>query len=228
MLEFYESFSDAKGQMELVEKMLKSLVKSLLNKSTIPYGDNKISFNKKFAVVSYMDLLKRYALISHPEDISLDEISLKARQLGVDVDKTDSVSKIMDNIYKKTCRPKLIQPTFITDYPAHMFPLAKKKEKNNNIVDIFQLVIAGVEVAKGFSELNDPIDQQSRFLKQEEDKKAGDEEAQTSDKDFLEAMEYGMPPSGGVGVGIERLIMLLSDTQNIREIILFPTLKTKK
>jgi len=228
MLEFYESYSDAEKQMDIVEEILRILAKNILNKTTISYNKNKINLAKKFVRVSFLDLLKRYALITHPETINKDEISIKARQLGVDVGKGDSREKIMDNIYKKTCRPKLIQPTFVVDYPISMLPLAKKKEGQEDIVDVFQLVISGVEVSKGFSELNDPIDQASRFAIQDKDKQEGDEEAQTSDKDFLEALEYGMPPSGGVGIGIERLIMLFTDTQNIREVILFPTLKTKK
>jgi len=228
MLEFYESYSDAKKQMESVEKMVKSLAKTLFGKGSIAYNENKLDLGKKFKIVSYFDLLKSYALITNPETINKSEISLKARQLGVDVNKADSVEKIMDNIYKKVCRPKLMQPTFITDYPVNYLPLAKKKEGDGNVVDAFQLVIGGLEIAKGFSELNDPIDQKERFKRQEEDKEEGDEEAQTSDKDFLEAMEHGMPPTGGVGIGIERLVMLFTDTKNIREVILFPTLRVKK
>jgi len=228
MLEFYESYSDANKQMESVEKMIKSLVKTLFGKGSIVYDENKLDLSKKFKIVSYFDLLKSYALITNPETIDKSEISLKARQLGVDVHKADSVEKIMDNIYKKVCRPKLIQPTFITDYPVNYLPLAKKKEGSDNIVDAFQLVIGGLEIAKGFSELNDPIDQSERFKRQEKDKEEGDEEAQTSDEEFLEALEHGMPPTGGVGVGIERLIMLFADVKNIREVILFPTLKPRK
>ena len=227
MLEFYESYSNAKKQMELVECMIKNFGKKILNKMTIEYNGDKISLSRKFIRISYFDLLKRHALISNPETIKKEELALKAQQLGVEVDKADSMSKIMDNIYKKTCRPKLMQPTFITDFPMQMLPLAKKKSGEENIVDAFQLVIGGIEIAKGFSELNDPIDQAKRFEMQEKDKREGDEEAQTSDNDFLEAMEYGMPPSGGVGIGIERLTMLLADVQNIREIILFPTLRKK-
>jgi len=228
MLEFYESYSDANKQMESVEKMIKSLAKTLLKKNTFVYDGNKLEFSKKFQIVTYFDLLKRYALITEPESIGKDELILKARQLGVDASKSDSIGKILDGIYKKACRPKLIQPTFITDYPVNYLPLAKKKEGSDNIVDAFQLVIGGLEIAKGFSELNDPIDQSERFKRQEKDKEEGDEEAQTSDEEFLEALEHGMPPTGGVGVGIERLVMLFTDTKNIREVILFPTLRPKK
>ncbi len=227
MLEFYESYSDKSGQMKLVEKMIKTIVKKIFKKTEIEFDGNVIDFSKKFSVISYLDLLKRYALISNPESMTLDEARNKAQQLGVKVDPSDPVQKIIDNIYKKTCRPKLIQPTFIVDYPADYLPLAKKKENNNALVDVFQLVIGGVELVKAFSELNDPLDQRERFAKQEENKQKGDTEAQSTDEDFIEAMEYGMPPAGGVGIGIDRLIMVLTNTKNIKEVILFPTMRHK-
>ncbi|MEK7152062.1 MAG: lysine--tRNA ligase [Patescibacteria group bacterium] len=227
MLEFYEAYSDTRKLMVFMERMIKATVKTLFKKQNIPYGDNTIDFSKKFQVVSYLDLLKRYALITHPESITKEEATTKAHQLGVPVDKGDGVQKILDNIYKKSCRPKLIQPTFVIDYPTDYLPLAKRKEEGGNLVDAFQLVIAGIEVGKAFSELNDPLDQAERFKNQEEQRKAGDKEAQTRDDAFLEAMEYGMPPAGGVGIGIERLVLLFTNTHNVREVILFPTLRPK-
>jgi len=228
MLEFYESYSDKDMQMVFVENLLKSTAKKILGKTTFTFDGNKINLGKKFARVTYYDLLKRYALITNPDSITKDEAVLKARQLGVEVGKGDSVVKILDDIYKKVCRPKVIDPTFIVDYPVHALPLAKKKEDKENLVDAFQVVVAGIELIKAFSELNDPLDQASRFAQQEEDRKAGDKEAQTTDDAYLEAMEHGMPPSGGVGLGVERLVMLFTDTHNIRDVILFPTLRPKK
>ena len=225
MLEFYESYSDKDGQMKLVEKMLKTVVKKIFNKTEIEFDGQVIDFSKKFSVISYLDLLKRYALISNPESITLDEAKNKAMQLGVKVDNGDPVQKIIDNIYKKTCRPKLVQPTFIVDYPADQLPLAKKKANDATLVDVFQLVIGGVELVKAFSELNDPLDQRERFALQEENKKKGDTEAQNNDEEFIEAMEYGMPPAGGVGIGVDRLVMVLTNTKNIKEVILFPTMR---
>ncbi len=227
MHEFYESFSNKTEQMAFTEKMLKSVVKKIFKKASFEFDGQTIDFSKKFAVISYLDLLKRHALISNPESITLDEARLKATQLGVKVAPGDPVQKIIDNIYKKTCRPKIVQPTFIVDYPADYLPLAKKKDDNQALVDVFQLVVAGIEVVKAFSELNDPIDQRARFEKQEENKKQGDTEAQSTDEEFIEAMEYGMPPAGGVGVGIDRLVMLLTNTKNIKEVILFPTMRHK-
>jgi lysyl-tRNA synthetase class 2 len=227
MLEFYESFSNAKRQMAFIEKMFKTIVKKLFGKNTIEYNAQKISFSKKFKVITFFDLLKRYALIADPENASIDELKLKAAQLGVDVSPSDGMEKIMDNIYKKTCRPKLIQPTFIVDYPAGFSPFAKRKEEDNTLIDRFQLVVGGIEIVNAFSELNDPLDQKERYIEQDKRKKGGDAEISPSDEDYLEAMEYGMPPAGGVGIGIDRLAMLFTDTKNIKEVILFPTMRPK-
>lgn len=228
MLEFYGAYEDAKNQRKFVEKMLRDLVKSLTGGTEIESGGEKIDFGPKFKTVSYFDLIKRYALIQEPEFATADELVLKAKQLGVDLEKGDNKNKILDKIYKKTCRSKLIQPTFIIDYPLDMLPLAKQKTGDEEIVDAFQLVVAGVELVKAFSELNDPIDQAKRFKAQEKDRDAGDDEAQETDVDYIEAMEYGLPPAGGVGIGIDRLMMVLTDTQNIREVIYFPTLRPRE
>lgn len=230
MLEYYEAWSDAHKQMKFVEKMVKAVVKNVLGGTDIEFGtgdgaSEKIDFSGKFAVVTYTDLLKRYALIPNPESASREDLALAAQQLGVQVAPADGREKIMDNIYKKTCRPKIIQPTFITEYPADALPLAKRLPDSPQFVDAFQLIVGGLEIVKAFSELNDPIDQLERFANQEKNKKAGDAEAQPNDEEFVEAMEYGMPPAGGVGIGIDRLVMLLTNTKNIREVILFPTLR---
>jgi len=225
MLEFYESYSDAKAQMVFVEKILKTLTKKLFGKSTIVYNKEKISFSKKFAVVSFFDLLKRYALIPDPENATLNELKLKAKQLGVDVSDTDASEKIMDNIYKKACRSKLIQPTFIVDYPIASSPFAKRKEGNDTLIDRFQFIVGGIEIVNAFSELNDPLEQKDRYKEQDKKRQTGEKEVSPSDEDFLEAMEYGIPPAGGVGVGVDRLAMFFTDTKNIKEVILFPTMR---
>lgn len=228
MLEFYSAYETAKDQMNFTEKLIKHLVEQLYNKSSFENNGNTISVKEDFAVIPYFDLIRQHTGITHPHLMEREEAALEAERLGVKVEKEDSLQKIWDNIYKKHCRPKLIDPTFIIDYPASMLPLAKKKEENSNIVDAFQLVMGGVEVVKAFSELNDPLDQRKRFEEQEKSKKLGEKDAQSLDEDFLEAMEYGMPPGAGVGIGIDRLVMLLTDTHNIRDVILFPTLKPKK
>ena len=225
MIEFYESFTDASYQMEHVEKILKRIAKEVLGTMSCVYGGEKIDFGKSFKRITFGDVLKRYALIMGGDTLERGALVLKARQLGVEVKESDSSVKILDNIFKKACRPKIIQPTFITDYPVEYLPLAKKK--TDAIADAFQCVAGGIELAKGFSELNDPIDQRERFLREETYSAKGDAEAQKLDEDFIEAMEYGMPPAGGVGIGIDRLVMLLTDTKNIKEIILFPGMKEK-
>lgn len=227
MLEFYESYSDAEKQMVFVEKIFKTLIKKVTSKNILEYNGESISFSKKFMKVSFFDLLKRYALISNPETITIGELKLKATQLGVPVTSIDSPEKIMDNIYKKVCRPKLLQPTFIVDYPAAFSPFAKRKENNSALIDRFQLVIGGIEIVNAFSELNDPIDQRERYLEQDKKKKGGDAEVSPSDEDYLEAMEYGMPPAGGVGIGIDRVVMMFTNTKNIKEVILFPTMRPR-
>ena len=226
-LEWYEAYSDAKKQMEVVEDFFKGIIKKLFKKTSIEHGGVTIDFAKKFKVISYFDILRRYALIAEPEKATREELALKAEQLGVPVHPSDTSVKIMDNIYKKACRSKIIQPTFIVDYPVDYLPLAKRQEKNKNLVEAFQLIAGGIELVKAFSELNDPIYPRQRFLKQEEAQKGGDVEAQRLDEDFLEALEHGMPPAGGVGIGIDRLTMLLTDTKNIKEIILFPGMRPK-
>ena len=173
-------------------------------------------------------MFKRYALIAIPETASREDYALKAKQLGVEVKDFEEREKIMDNIYKKICRPKLVQPTFITDYPAGASPLAKRKEGNKDLIDRFQLVAGGYGLVNAFSELNDPIDQKERFKEQDKAKEKGDEEVSPSDEEYLEAMEYGMPPAAGFGLGIDRLVMLLTDTHNIKEVILFPTMRPEK
>ena len=227
MVEFYEAFATATSQRAFVEKMMKALTKSVYGKMSFDYNGAIIDFSKKFAVVSYYDLIRRYVLISNPETISLPELKVKALQVGIDATPGDTKQKILDSIYKKMCRPKLIQPTFIVDYPVEYLPLAKRKDDNKDFVDAFQFVAGGIELAKAFSELNDPIDQASRFEAEEKNKKDGEADAQRKDDDFIEAMEYGMPPSGGVGIGIDRLVMFLTNTKNIKEVIFFPTMRPK-
>lgn len=227
-VEWYEAYSDAEKQRDFVEKIFKAIVKEVSGKTSFEFDGNEIDVKKKFGVVTYYDLLKRFALVNNPGQSSKEDLVLTASRLGVKIENGDSREKILDSIYKKTCRPKLIQPTFIVDYPSNMIPLAKRKENENDTVDAFQLVAGGMELVKAFSELNDPIDQEERFIRQEKDRAAGDKEAQTTDRSFIEALEHGMPPAGGVGFSIDRTTMLLGNVKNIREVILFPTLKPKK
>ncbi len=227
MLESQEAYADAVGQREFIEKLFKRLVKNVLGVSSVSYGGQEMRFDEPFSVITFYDLIKRYALIANPETISGEELLLSASRLGVPADPTESSDKILDNIYKKTCRPKLIQPTFIIDYPVGFNPFAKRKEGNDALIDRFQLVAGGIELVNAFSELNNPLDQKERYLEQDKKKAKGEQDISPSDKEYLEAMEYGMPPNGGIGIGIDRVAMLLSDAKNIKEVILFPTLRPK-
>ncbi len=227
MLELYESYKDADYLMDFTERFLTALVKKINGKAEIKYGENKISFDKGFKRISYYNLLKKFTLIAEPDKADREEYALKAKQLGIKVEDFEDRTKIMDNIFKKICRPKLIEPTFIIDYPVNVSPLAKRKEGEPSLIDRFQLAIGGIEMVNGFSELNDPFDQRARFAEQDKMKEKGEKEVSPSDEDYLEAMEYGMPPSAGLGIGVDRLVMLLTDTHNIKEVILFPTMRPK-
>jgi len=228
MLEFYESFSDAKKQMDYVEKMLKNIIQKILGKKLIEYAGSKIDLSKKFQHVNYFDLLKRHALLVEIDSAKKEHIAIKAAQFGIEVNDGDSKEKIMDSIYKKVCRPKLVQPTFVVNYPKNSLPLAKLTKNDPRLVDAFQLVIGGIELVKGFSELSDPIEQAERFNEQEKNRQEGDAEAQRTDSEFIEALEYGMPPAGGVGIGIDRLAMFVADVKNVKEVILFPTMRPRE
>ncbi len=227
MLESQEAYADAAGQRVFTENLFRSLPKTLFKKDSIAYQGDIIDFSPPFAVVTFYDLLKRYAGIANPETVGRQELERKAKEFGAEIYPSDSPDKLMDTVYKKSCRPKLIQPTFIIDYPVGFNPFAKRKEDNPSLIDRFQLVAGGLELVNAFSELNNPLDQKERYLEQEKKKAKGEKEISPSDSAYLEAMEYGMPPNGGIGIGIDRVAMLFTDVKNIKEVILFPTLRPK-
>ena len=184
----------------------------------------KINFQGSWKRIEFSQLLRKYTKINLDE-INEKGLAKKAKQLGVSIEKGSGKAEIADEIYKKFCRQKIWQPTFIIHHPVGAFPLAKNFEKNPEKVANLQLVIAGWEVMNAFSELNDPLEQRKRFEEQEKMFKQGFEEAQRIDEDFLQSLEYGMPPAAGLGMGIDRLSAILSDSHSLREIILFPTMK---
>ncbi len=200
--EWYEAYSDAAKQLALVENIFRGVVKKVSGSTSFIFDGKEIDCAKPFAVISYQEALKPFV-----------SGSLSAKE--------------KDSLFKKEVRPRLIQPTFVVEYPKEMLPLAKGMEGDEKTVDAFQFYVGGLELVKAFSELNDPIEQGRRFMREDEHKKAGDKEAQPNDREFVEALEYGCPPAGGVGIGIERLVMLLTNTKNIREVIFFPTLRPK-
>lgn len=226
MLEFYWAYADYKDLMKLTEKMLATITKNIFGKLQVKLLNKKINFKPPFQRLEFSQLLRKYTKINLDE-INKQALASRAKSLGVKTKKGSGKSEIADEIYKKFCRDKIVQPTFVIHHPLGAFPLAKQLEKNPKKLANFQLVVAGWELINAFSELNDPLEQKRRFEEQEKSFRAGFEEAQRMDEEFVEALEYGMPPAAGFGMGIDRLVALLTDSHSLREVILFPTMRPK-
>jgi len=224
-LEFYWAYADYKDLMQMVERMFIHVVKTVFGTTKIEFQGKTIDFKSPWKRIDFYQLIKKETKIDLSE-IHHDALAKKAKEMGIKIDKGEGLGEIADKIYKKYCRDKLIQPTFLIHHPHSSFPLAKPKDKLK-LANI-QPVIGGWEMANGFSELNDPIIQRERFEEQEKMLKQGYEEGMKKDENFLEALEYGMPPAAGFGLGVDRLVSLLTDSDTLREIILFPTMKPKK
>ncbi len=225
-LEFYWAYATYKDLMRLSERMLASLVQKIFKKKKIEYQGQKISFKVPFQRIEFSHLFSK-ELKANYDDINEKFLAKKAKSLGLEISPHLPKFEIADQIFKKLIRPKIIQPTFVLHYPLGFQVLAKAKEDNPKRLANFQLIVAGIELANAFSELNDPLEQQRRFEEQQKLFKEGYSEAHPYDKDFLEALKYGMPPAAGFGLGIDRLVMLLTEAYSLREVILFPTLKPK-
>ena len=224
MLELYVAYYDYIFMMELVEEMISTTVKKTLGSYKIKYQGQDIDFTPPWPRKRMADLLKEYTghnLFGKKQD----ELKTIAKTLHVDIDDGASEGKIIDEIFSEKVEPHLIQPTFVTDYPIELSPLAKKHRREPGIVERFEGFMAGKEFCNAFSELNDPIDQRQRFEQQVENKKRGDEEAHEMDDDYIRALEYGMPPTAGLGIGIDRLVMILTDSPSIRDVIFFPHMR---
>ena len=226
MIEFYWAYADYKDLMKLTERLFENLVKKIFGKTEIQYEGKKIDFKTPWPRVEFDQLLRKETKINLKE-INLEALKKEAKKLGIEIPKGNK-AEISDEIYKKYCLPKIWQPTFIINHPQGFFPLAKALEQDPTKLANFQLVVAGWELVNAFSELNDPIEQRKRFEEQEKLFKEGLEEAQRMDEDFISALEYGMPPAAGFGMGIDRLAALLTDSHSLREVILFPTMKPKE
>lgn len=224
MVEFYMAYADYHDIMNLFRRLLLTVVREVFNKTEFEFGDYKFDFDSEWEVLPILDSIKKFTGMDIA-GMSTEEIIASCEKLGIEIEKDRGRPKIIDDIFTEKVQPELIQPTFITDHPIEMSPLAKLHRDNSKLTERFELFVAGSEVANAFSELNDPDDQRDRFMMQQQFSKLGDDEAHTLDEDFLRAMEYGMPPTGGLGVGIDRLFMLLTGHTNIREVILFPQLK---
>ena len=228
MLEFYVSYADYQDLIALTEELVSSLAQQVLGKTVIPYQGKDIVLTPPWRRWSYHQAILEVNGLD-PSVLQDREKALEAaKRLNVPVDPKASLFTIVNEIFEETVEPNLQQPTFITDYPIEISPLARRKDADPTLTDRFELYIAGREIANAFSELNDPLDQRERFEGQAAQREAGDDEAHLVDEDFLRALEYGMPPTAGEGIGIDRLIMLFTDQASIRDVVLFPQLRPEK
>lgn len=227
MVEFYQAYATYEDLMALTEQLFAEIAQTVNGSTTVTYQGNTIDLGGPWKRISLFDALAQIGGI----DPSLlnDKPGLLefAASKGIAVTKTGRLGKVITKLFDALVEPKLIQPTFITGYPAEVSPLSRRSDKDPELTERFELFIAGREIANGFSELNDPEDQRGRFQQQVEDREAGDDEAHFMDNDYIEALEYGMPPTAGQGIGIDRLVMLLTDSSSIREVILFPHMKPR-
>jgi lysyl-tRNA synthetase class 2 len=227
ILEFYVAYKDYYWMMDQTEKLLEKACLDVNGTTEVPVGDKSISFKAPFKRIALFDAIKEHTGF----DVSgMDEAALRdvCHQLHIEVDKSMGRGKLIDEIFSEKCEKHYIQPTFITDYPVEMSPLTKKHREKEGVVERFELMINGKEIANAYSELNDPIDQYERFLDQVKLMERGDDEAMFIDHDFIRAMEFGMPPMSGIGIGIDRLAMLLTNQHTIQEVLFFPQMRPEK
>ena len=226
LMELYQAYTDYEGMMELTESMFRYLAEKVCGSAVISYNGTVIDMAKPFERISMIDAVKKYAGVDFSEVKTDEEAKALADKHHVEYEERHKKGDILNLFFDEFCEEKMIQPTFVTDHPIEISPLTKKNPEDPNYVERFELYVYGREMCNAYSELNDPIDQRERFAAQEEAFAAGDEEANHTDEDFLNALEIGMPPTGGIGYGIDRLVMLLTDAQAIRDVLLFPTMKT--
>lgn len=226
-IEAYQAYGDIDDMKALAENLLSSIAKTLTGSYDLPWGEKTISLKPPFRSVHMVDLIKEHTGIDFFAPMSFEQAKALAEKHNIYLDKHENaVGYVINKFFETFCEKKLIQPTFVTGHPLEISPLAKKS-KDARFTERFELFIDGSEYANAFTELNNPLDQEERFQAQVEAKTRGDKEASENDIDFLEALQFGMPPAGGIGIGIDRLVMLLTNQSSIREVILFPTLKTK-
>ncbi len=226
LMELYQAYTDYNGMMDLTENMFRYVAQEVCGTTLIPYGDVEIDLGKPFERLTMIDAIKKYAGIDFDQVADTEEAKKLADEKGVHYEARHVRGDIINLFFEEFVEEHLIQPTFVMDHPVEVSPLTKRKPDKPEHVERFELFIYGREMCNAYSELNDPIDQRARFAAQEEAFAAGDEEANHTDEDFLNALEIGMPPTGGIGYGIDRLVMLLTNSQAIRDVILFPTMKT--
>ena len=226
LMELYQAYTDYEGMMELTESMFRYLAETVCGSAVLSYNGTVIDMSKPFERITMIDAVKKYAGVDFNEIKTDEEAKKVADEHKVAYEPRHKKGDIINLFFEEFCEENMVQPTFVMDHPVEISPLTKRKPSNPELVERFELFIYGREMCNAYSELNDPIDQRARFAAQEEAFAAGDEEANHTDEDFLNALEIGMPPTGGIGYGIDRLVMLLTDSQAIRDVLLFPTMKS--
>lgn len=226
MLEFYLAYADHNDLMDITEEMFKGIAQSVTQSGSIDYQGQEIDFNQPFHRLSVVDSILQYNSSLTKEDVAnRDTLVVYAQSLGVPIYDNYGLGKVQIEVFEKTVEDQLMEPTFITEYPVEVSPLSRRNDEDDFVTDRFELFIGGREIANGFSELNDPEDQAERFQRQVADKAAGDDEAMEYDADYIRALEYGMPPTAGEGIGIDRLVMLFTNSPSIRDVLLFPHMR---
>lgn len=225
MLESYAAYFDFEDVMDETEGIFKAAASVVSNNNIVNYQGKDVDFDKPFKRVHMVDIIKEYTGVDFWEEMTLEQARALADEHGVHYEQYWKVGHIINEFFEQFCEDKIVDPTFVYGHPVEISPLAKKNVKDPRFTDRFELFILGSEYANAFTELNDPIDQRERFEAQVEERQAGNDEAEGIDEDYIEAMEYGMPPTGGLGIGIDRLVMLLTDAPSIRDVLLFPTMR---
>ena len=225
LLELYTAYTDYEDVMELTEGIFRNAAEKVLGKTLIPYGEYEIDLGTPWKRVHMVDAIKESTGVDFWKEMTIEEARSLADEHNVEYEDSHEIGHIINEFFEQFVEETLIQPTFVYGHPVAISPLAKKNAEDPRFTDRFELFIAGHEYANAFSELNDPIDQRERFEAQEKEREAGNDEAHGVDEEYLEAMEYGMPPTGGLGIGIDRLVMLLTNSQSIRDVLLFPAMK---
>jgi len=227
MIELYWAYADYRDMAGLLERLLRHAVKELTGGYKVTYGENEIDFEPGFRWVSMIDSINEQVGVDFT-DMDFEQAKAEAKKLDVEGDELFNRGKVIEAVWEAKVEPTLIQPTFVTDFPVEISPLAKRHRDDPRLTERFELFIAAQETGNAFSELNDPMDQLQRFLQQGKALAAGDEEAQPLDDDFITALAYGMPPTAGLGFGVDRLVMLLTNQHSIRDVIFFPQMKDMK
>lgn len=228
MIELYQAYADYNDMMDLTEDMISTICQNILGTTVITYQGEEIDLTAPWKRISMVDAVKEYTGIDFNDIVEDAEARNAAKSIGVNVEKDATWGLVLNTIFEERVEENLIQPTFIKDYPIEVSPLAKQMEEDERLTYRFEVFVTARELGNAYSELNDPIDQKERFLEQAQKRAQGDEEAHMMDEDFIEALEVGMPPTGGLGIGIDRLVMLLTDSPSIRDVILFPTMRPKE